>query len=340
MKALKIILIIIVILAAVIGIMGAIAPNEYHVERSITIEAPAALVHDQVKSLKNRQEWSPWAELDPNQKVAYEGTDGEVGSIIKWEGNEDVGKGMQEVTAISDSRVETKLTFIEPWESESNEFVQLEPSVQSVDVTWGFDGSNPFPFNIMGLFMNMDAMIGKEFEKGLAKLKSRSEQLAAESTSYSSAYEIVETQWPATYFIVKREEVAFDQIGSFFRSQMPSLGEAIGKSGINMAGAACGLYYSWDEDNRVTDMAVAVPVAEGTMAPNGFDAVGVGPSKALMVAYYGAYEKSDNAHYALNDYMGARGDSLNQLVIEEYVTDPATEPDTGKWLTNIYYLIK
>ena len=340
MKVLKILLIIIVILAAIVAVLHLAAPKEFHVERAISIEAPLPLIHDQVKSLENRQEWSPWAELDPDMSNTFEGTDGEVGSVHKWEGNKNVGKGMQEITSITDNRVESKLTFIEPFAGISHGFIQLDQGKDNVDVTWGFDSENGFPFTIMTYFMDMDTEIGKDFERGLAYLKTHCEQLADEASASNNAYEIIETQWLAKSFIVKRDEVPFNEIGQYFQTSMPALHQAIGIAGIEITGAPCGLYYSWDEDNQVTDMAVAIPATSGAKAPDGFEATAVEESRALMLAYYGAYDKVEDAHYAIHDYMQANGDTLSGLVIEEYATDPGLEPDTSKWLTNIYYLIK
>src|SRR5687768_15750407 len=119
MKALKYILIGIVCLVVIICLLGLILPKDYTVARSTVINAPQPVVMDNIKSLKTMDEWSPWSKRDPNIKQEFKGTDGEVGSSNEWEGNDDVGKGKQEISAVTDNTVDIKLTFLEPWESVS-----------------------------------------------------------------------------------------------------------------------------------------------------------------------------------------------------------------------------
>lgn len=177
MKILKYIGIGLLAIIVIFLVLGLFLPKDFKVERSTEINRPAAVVFEQVKSLQNQQKWSPWADYDPNMKVSYEGNAGEVGSSSHWEGNKDVGKGSQQITAVTASRVESKIHFIEPFESTSDAYIQLESSSpDATKVTWGFKGKNPYPFNVMCLFMDMDKMVGKDFEKGLNKLKTICEQ--------------------------------------------------------------------------------------------------------------------------------------------------------------------
>ena len=118
MKLLRNILIVLVAAIALMYFMGA---AENNLSRSVNIDAPPAVVFPYLKSLKQTDRWSPWSKRDPNIVNTYEGTDGEVGSINSWVGNDEVGVGSQEVTKIVDNElVETKLKFIKPFESEAN----------------------------------------------------------------------------------------------------------------------------------------------------------------------------------------------------------------------------
>ena len=103
----------------------------------------------------------------------FTGTDGEVGAISYWNGNKEVGEGEQELTKIIEGeRIDSELRFLKPWKSTSDAYLITESvDAQKTKVTWGFSGKNKFPFSIMMLFMNMDKMIGKDFEEGLASLK-------------------------------------------------------------------------------------------------------------------------------------------------------------------------
>jgi uncharacterized protein YndB with AHSA1/START domain len=179
MKALKIIGIILLLLALVIGILAALAPKEFKVERSVVVNAPAEIVFNNINSWAAFQQWNPWSDLDPNMKIETEGNDGEVGSVYRWAGTDDVGKGEMRKTLVEQNkRIEYDLIFTEPWEDRNNGFMQMEPDGDGFKVTWGFWGNNNFPKNIMGMLLNMDAMIGKDFEKGLEKFKAKAESEA------------------------------------------------------------------------------------------------------------------------------------------------------------------
>ena len=110
-------------------------------------------------------------------KKSFTGTDGEVGCISHWAGNKDVGEGEQEITKIIDGeRIEGELRFFKPWKSRSNCYLNVDDGTDGkTKVTWGFSGKNKFPMSIMMLFMSMDKMVGKDFEEGLANLKTQME---------------------------------------------------------------------------------------------------------------------------------------------------------------------
>jgi hypothetical protein len=118
-------------------------------------------------------EWSPWAEKDPNMEKKFTGIDGEVGAVSYWNGNKDVGEGEQEIIRIEEGkRIDTELRFLKPWKSTSDCYTVVDGEANGgTKVTWGFSGKNKFPMSIMMLFMSMDKMVGKDFEMGLKKLK-------------------------------------------------------------------------------------------------------------------------------------------------------------------------
>ncbi|MCB1024329.1 MAG: SRPBCC family protein [Acidobacteria bacterium] len=174
-KVLIAILGLIILGAIVLGVLTAISPTEFKVQRQITIDKPRSEVFDYAKILKNQNDWGPWVKKDPKIKLNYTGTDGEVGFITKWESEmEDVGYGEQEIKKIVDGeRIESELRFKKPWESKSQAFFITEDAGEGkTKVTWGFSGTMDRPMNIMMLFMDMDSLIGKDFEQGLANLKS------------------------------------------------------------------------------------------------------------------------------------------------------------------------
>jgi uncharacterized membrane protein len=175
MKILKWVLIVIGILIAIPLIVALFLPKDYAVTREVIINKPKDQVFAYVKSLKNQSNWATWNQMDPNQKNEYKGEDGTPGFIHSWVGNpENVGSGEQEIVKISEGeRIDFELRFTIPFESQSPAWITTETAGDNqTKVTWGMSGTMPYPMNFMQVFMNMEKMIGTEYEKSLAQLKS------------------------------------------------------------------------------------------------------------------------------------------------------------------------
>lgn len=161
----------IVILALVVALF---LPKRYHVEREVTIKKPIDSVFNYVKYLKNQNNFSVWARLDPAMKKTFSGTDGTVGAISGWDStNKNVGKGEQEIKIIiPNERIEYELRFKTPMESTAKaNITTVEITPSQTEVKWAFDGSSPYPMNLMLAFMNIDQMLGEQLETGLQNLK-------------------------------------------------------------------------------------------------------------------------------------------------------------------------
>lgn len=175
-KILKIIGGILVLLIAFVLIAGIFVSKTFHIDKTVTINAPIEKVWSNVNSLQNMVKWSPWLDADPNVKTSFEGQEGAIGSSYKWNGNKDVGSGIQTITKIEQpKRIDSRLHFIEPFEGEADTYVALINDGSGTKATWSFDSKYKYPMNVMQLFIDMDDMIGKQFDKGLGKLKSLSE---------------------------------------------------------------------------------------------------------------------------------------------------------------------
>jgi hypothetical protein len=163
----------IIAILAVISVLVLFAPKKFNVYRSTIIDKPLDEVFEYLKLIKNQDEWSPWKKKDPDMKQEFNGTDGEVGFIAKWEGNKDVGIGEQEITRINkNDSIESRLRFYKPWKSESDAYLKVEKiTPDKTNVIWGFSGESKPPTNVFFLFFNMDKAVGKDFEEGLASLK-------------------------------------------------------------------------------------------------------------------------------------------------------------------------
>lgn len=179
MKALKKILLVIVVLVAIVLIMAAFTKKNYAVERQIVISKPKQEVFDYVKHLKNQDSYSKWAMMDPAMKKTYTGTDGTVGFVSAWDSDKkDVGKGEQEIKKITEGeRVDFELRFIKPFEATEHAYMLTEAvSPSETKVKWGFDGHMAYPMNLMLLWMDFEKMIGDDLQTGLTNLKSNLEK--------------------------------------------------------------------------------------------------------------------------------------------------------------------
>ncbi|HEV3143887.1 MAG TPA: SRPBCC family protein [Gemmataceae bacterium] len=172
---LEIAIYILIGLAVLIGVFVAIVamqPAAFRIERSATMSAPAAAAFTQVNDFHNWDGWSPWAKLDPTMKQTYEGAPAGTGAKYSWNGNKEVGEGRM---TISESRpnefIRINLEFLRPFKATNTSEFAFKSDGQKTAVTWSMTGTKNFMFKAMGLFMSMDKMVGKDFERGLASMK-------------------------------------------------------------------------------------------------------------------------------------------------------------------------
>ena len=164
--------------AVVIIFLGVVAmqPADFRIERSAAIAAPPADVFAQVNDFHNWTAWSPWEKLDPALKKTYSGAAAGGGAVYEWAGNDQVGTGRMTLTDSQPSNlIRIKLEFIKPFEATNTTEFLLTPDGGGTKVTWSMTGNNNFMAKAAGLFMNMEKMVGGDFEKGLAQMKTVAE---------------------------------------------------------------------------------------------------------------------------------------------------------------------
>jgi len=171
MKILKKALLVLLIIIAIPLIIALFVKREYTVKRDITINKPNSEVFDYIKHLKNQDNYSKWVRTDPKMKKDFRGTDGTVGFIYAWNGNDKAGEGEQEITNITEGqRLDVVVRFKRPMESTAKApFITRALSANQTEVEWGLEGKSPYPLNFMNLFM--DKMLGKDIETSLNTLK-------------------------------------------------------------------------------------------------------------------------------------------------------------------------
>lgn len=146
--------------------------GHFHYERALVINAPAQVIYPFVSDFKKGMLWNPFDQKDPQMKHVYKGTDGQVGSVVEFEGNSEVGSGRLEILRlVPNELVEIKLTMIKPFAAENLVRYKLQPDGAGTRFTWSMEGDGGFMGKLVSVFMNCEKMITVEFDKGLAQLK-------------------------------------------------------------------------------------------------------------------------------------------------------------------------
>lgn len=337
MKILKILAYLVLALGAFVLILGLFAQKDYHIERSLEMDAPQDVVYEYARYFKNFEAWSPWAALDPNMKTSITGTDGAVGAMYQWSGNDDVGEGKQTITALTPDRIDMEVNFTRPFKTTSPTYMSFKADGKKTTVTWAFDMHVAFPWNGFAMFTDVDAGVGVDYERGLKNLKKNCEEIAHKKYR---GYEVADLEMPVRFFAAIRKTVTFADIPTFFGDNLGKIMEQVQKAGATLAGAPSGLFWSYDEQAGKTDMAAAIPMAEDKKPGGGCSVFPVGGHRALVIEYFGPYEKTGEAHLAMDEYMAEKGLQNIPPAVEEYLTDPGQEPDTAKWLTKVIYFVE
>lgn len=168
--------VVVAAVAALVAYAAATQPNEFRVQRSLVIKAPPEKIFPLISDYKAWGAWSPWEHKDPNMKRTYSEPASGQGARYAWDGNKEIGSGemvMSEVTA--PSKLKLDMHFKTPFEAKNKAEFTLVPDAGGTNVTWAMYGPAPLMNKVMCLFFNMDKMVGGEFEKGLAAMKTKAE---------------------------------------------------------------------------------------------------------------------------------------------------------------------
>jgi hypothetical protein len=150
--------------------------GDFEVVRSTRISAPAERIHGLIDNFRAWRSWSPWEDLDPELRREYSGSESGVGARYAWEGNRKAGKGDMEIVGSTPERVDVRLTFERPWKATNAVSFTLAPAGDGeTDVTWRMTGTQRGFAALFGKLISMDRMVGKDFEKGLTRMKSAAE---------------------------------------------------------------------------------------------------------------------------------------------------------------------
>ena len=173
----KKIIIAVVVLIATVLIFAATRPDTFSAQRAMLIKAPPGKIFPLINDFHNWSAWSPWEKLDLAMKKTPSGAASGKGAVYAWEGNNKVGQGSMEITeSSSPAKIIMNLDFIKPFEGHNIAEFTLQTQGDATNVQWVMHGPSPYISKVIGLFCNMDNLIGKDFEAGLANLKTLAEK--------------------------------------------------------------------------------------------------------------------------------------------------------------------
>lgn len=329
MKTLKIIALIVLGIIGLFLLVCLFLPKNVHTEATGVIKAPANLVFEQVNNLKNWEKWSPFQE-DSTMKHEYQGPELGVGSKMLWT-SENNGDGSQTITeSIPYSFIKTDLDFMEQGTAFS--VYTFEQQGDSTIMKWSTDMLDlGYPLGrFMGLFMN--GMMQPYYKKGFENLNNL---LAAMPKIEINIQELEKRN-----ALLIKDSAMVNDIGAKMGELFGELSTFMASNKLETAGYPYCIYYSWDYSKPFV-MECALPVTGKVTKTSGriqfreFE-----PTKVAKTVHMGNYESTAKAHESINNYLAVNKIEIAGFPWEVYVTDPTTEPDTNKWVTEIYYPIK
>jgi hypothetical protein len=174
-------LLALIAIVAIVLAYAASRPADFRITRSMRMAAPPDRILPFIDDFHEWRAWSPWESLDPAMKRTYGGAPRGVGTTYEWDGNKKAGAGRMAVVREDARNVEMSLDFTRPFRANNVSAFALEPDGDATRVVWTMSGTNPLMAKVFGLFMNMDQLVGNDFEKGLTSLKGLAEGSAARS---------------------------------------------------------------------------------------------------------------------------------------------------------------
>ncbi|MBT8326212.1 MAG: SRPBCC family protein [Bacteroidia bacterium] len=345
MKFLKGLLYFVLILLVAALLAALFAPGSKTIERSIIIGGSKDKIFSQVANFENWTKWDPWYTKDTNQTRTYKGTLGDDGYGYTWKSsNKDVGEGrMQMVSVEGKEKLNYQLVFKNRNSEEKAEgSFSFEERDSKTKVSWSMVSKMPYPMKIMNYFM--EGWIGPDFEKGLENLKFYIENSADQDLNIESMGIQIITEQGVNYAIVKSDNLEMTKMANFFATSYPQIYGYIQTNGLAPKGPSRVFYYNWDEDNKTTTLAAAVPISE-LLIEESYDVElesGKAQVKPQSIEYIlkGGYSGLKNSHNALDKWLETNNKEMESPVIEEYIKGPNDTQDTSEFETKIIYMFK
>lgn len=331
MKALKIVIIILVVIIGIILIPPLFMSSELNIERSKVLTAQPEAIWDQVNCLENWEHWDMWHQ-DTNMTGYYEGPACGVGAKNIWTYKNTDDGGSQTITESKEYEyLKTFLDFQKMGTAESEMF--LEKTGDGTKVTWTLVSEAP---NLIMRWVNVLMVapgVKKSYDEGLANLEEHTKDMKPKPKYVTG--EIMEKEVTSGHALAVRVVSNAENIGA-------SMGEAFGKIsplvGDKMAGPPFAIWYQWEGEEFEFDN--CIPVSTPIAGSGDVKSIRTYGGKVVMVTHTGSYETTHYSWEALEKYKTEKGMESNGYPYEVYLTDPGQEPDQSKWITELYWPVK
>ncbi|NRD22958.1 SRPBCC family protein [Winogradskyella litoriviva] len=340
MKAIKYILFLLLILIIGLSIYVAVQPNDYKFSRNRIIEAPVSIIYNKVNDFKQWPEFSPWLEQDKEATLTYSDNSVGKGSSYSWNGAV-LGEGsMTTLNTDVNSLINQKIEFIKPFEANADIDWTFEPSGKDTKVTWQMKGKLDFVTKIFTMFSgSIESNTGPDFERGLFKLDS---VVQAEMKVYSIKTEGI-TQHSGGYYLYTTKSCKFSDFEKNMTAMLPKVGAYAMTHNVTMAGPPFILYHKWDEENDTVMFSTCVPTNSKVTTDEEEILTGKLDSfKAVKTVLTGNYSNLKEAWETTMKYIADNNLEMVETgsMLETYLTDPMSELNPAKWVTEIYVEVK
>lgn len=331
MKALKIIGIIVLILVALFFVVALLLPKSVSMQKSIVIDKPASLIFKQVNNYQNWSAWSPWNATDPDMVSTFEGPALGVGAKTSWTSKKHGDGSMTINESIPYRKVTSMLDFGLP--GQAYNFFEFEETNDGTLVTWGVDIPDMgYPAGrYIGLLM--PAMMKPFFNDGLNKLKEVTEAMPDPPS-------LQLTEMPEMAVISITDSCNWSELGPKMAEMFGELAGFMKMNKLEHAGSPMSCYHKWDEENQFAVFENCIPVNKEVTGKGRVHFKIMPATQAVAGTHFGAYDETAYIYYAMDEFVAEFGLEMSGGPVEEYVTDPMSEPDTTKWQTNIYFPVK
>ena len=334
MKTIKILAIILI--AAIIGALtwALFLPNTIHIEEKIIINAPIEKIFNQVNNFHNWSNWSLWS--DSTMHTKYEGSQEGIGAKMLWY-DEKEGKSTHTIIeSIDNKKVVTELSFAKQDNKAKNIFLFNKTS-KGVEVSWIMDVNDlNYPFGrFVGYMIKKGATFN--FNKGLNNMKNYAES-TKDKPDYAG-YTIKDDTIATKYFICYEDSSIMDEMKTKMGNAFEKIMIKIESLQLRPNGSPVTEWYSYNPQG-VSAFRCMIPVSEEQNIEGEVSSYSIPEGRFIWVKYIGSYEKSAVAWKSLDAYVKYNKLEMNGSPFEEYITDPKTEADTNKWITNIYFPVK